>query len=65
MSIDGLTHDDYEYLLNQMEQTREPIDLDQVDKHLKICDLSEDYRDGYSDGIIFAERYHKIRGDDE
>ena len=41
---------------------REFIDLDQVDKHLKTCDLSEDYRDGYSDGIIFAEREHKIRG---
>ena len=41
---------------------REFIDLDQVDKHLQICDLSEDYRDGYSDGIIFAEREHKIRG---
>jgi len=41
---------------------RDPIDLDQVDNHLKICDLSEDYRDGYSDGIIYAEREHKIRG---
>jgi len=39
---------------------REPIDLDQVDNHLKICDLSEDYRDGYSDGIIFAEKEHGI-----
>ena len=41
---------------------RDPIDLDQVDNHLKICDLSEDYRDGYSDGIIFAEREHGIGG---
>ena len=41
---------------------QELIDLDQVDKHLKTCDLSEDYRDGYIDGIIFAEREHKIRG---
>ena len=41
---------------------REPIDLDQVDKHLKICDLSEDYRNGYSDGIVFAEIEHWMRG---
>ena len=39
---------------------REPIDLDQVAKHLKICDLSEDYRNGYSDGIVFAEIEHGI-----
>ena len=44
---------------------RDPIDLDQVDNHLKICDLSEDYRDGYSDGIIFAEKAHGIGVGDE
>jgi hypothetical protein len=38
------------------------IDLNQVDDHLKKCDKSEDYRDGYCDGIIYAEREHKIRG---
>lgn len=49
-------------LKKRLPPKREFIDLDQVDKHLKTCDLSEDYRDGYSDGIIFAEREHKIRG---
>ena len=38
------------------------IDLNQVDKHLVLCDKSEDYRDGYCDGIIYAEREHDIRG---
>lgn len=47
-----------EEILAQPEQG--PIDLDQVDNHLKICDLSEDYRDGYCDGVVFAEREHRI-----
>lgn len=38
------------------------IDLNMVDKHLEICDLSEDYKDGYSDGIVYAEREHGVRG---
>lgn len=38
------------------------IDLNIVDKHLEICDLSEDYKDGYIDGIVYAEREHGIRG---
>ena len=42
-----------------------PIDLDQIDKHLEICDHSEEYKDGYSDGIVFAERHHAIRGQHE
>ena len=47
---------------------REPIeliDLDKVDKHLEICDKSEEYRDGYSDGIVFTERHHGMRGQHE
>ena len=44
---------------------RGSIDLDEVDKHLKICGLSEDYRDGYSDGIVFAEIEHGIGVSDE
>ena len=50
-------------LLAQPEQ--ELIDLDQVDKHLEICDKSEEYKDGYSDGIVFAERHHNMRGQHE
>ena len=51
---------DIEELLAQPE--REPINLDKVDKHLEICDLSEDYRKGYSDGIVFAEIENWMRG---
>lgn len=43
----------------------ELIDLNMVDEHLRKCDLSEDYRNGYSDGIVFAEREHGIRGKNE
>ena len=53
-------------LLDQPEQTKqELIDLDKVDKHLEICDKSEEYRDGYSDGIVFTERHHGMRGQHE
>ena len=43
----------------------ELLDLDKVDKHLEICDKSEEYRDGYSDGIVFTERHHGMRGQHE
>ena len=38
------------------------INLDTVDYHLQNSGKNEDYRDGYSDGIIYAERFHNIRG---
>ena len=50
-------------LLTQPEP--ELLDLDKVDKHLEICDKSEEYRDGYSDGIVFTERHHGMRGQHE
>jgi len=46
----------------EFQPKKEFIDLDKADKHLEICDKSEEYRDGYSDGIVFAERHHAIRG---
>jgi len=47
------------------EQKVELLDLDQIDRHLVLCDKSEDYREGYCDGVIYAEREHDIRGKHE
>ncbi len=44
---------------------REPLDLDQIDRHLEINDYSDEYRYAYCEGIIFAEREHGIRGKHE
>lgn len=52
-----------EELLAQPE--KKIIDLNMVDNHLDICNLSEDYKDGYVDGIVYAEREHGIRGQHE
>ena len=43
----------------------EPLDLNQIDRHLEINDYSDEYRYAYCDGIIFAEREHDIRGKHE
>ena len=47
------------------DRVKKLINLDEVDAHWMLCDKSEDYRDGYCDGIIYAEREHKIRGKHE
>ena len=39
---------------------REPLDLDQIDRHLEINDYSDEYRHAYCEGIIFAEKAHGI-----
>lgn len=62
----GKIHPDVELLKDTQallaQPERESINLDKVDKDLEICGMSEDYRNGYSDGIVFAEIENWMRG---
>jgi hypothetical protein len=46
-----------EELLEQPEQEREPLGLEIMD----VCG-SEDYREGFKDGALYAEKCHDIGG---
>ena len=46
--------------------TRQPLSIADVETHLLLCDdLDVGYIDGYIDGMVYAEREHKIRGHNE
>lgn len=46
-------------------EPRKPLNIADVENHLLLCDVDEGYIDGYIDGMVYAEREHKIRGRNE
>ena len=55
-----------DYLAQPDTPVSKPLSIADVEAHLMICDdLDVGYIDGYIDGMVFAEREHKIIGFNE